>query len=116
MVEQSADLAPASRRWCGSTFGWATFLMTLYVPVAAANDLSTASQPQGTTLSSGRTVIASGGGTSTGGNYAIDGTIGQADADPLQPSTGGTFAITGGFWFTAVPTPYGLFNNGFENE
>ncbi len=62
-----------------------------------------------------RYVIANGGGSSSGGSFAISGTIGQADADPLQPSTGGTFAITGGFWGTAAAQTDGLFEDGFED-
>jgi hypothetical protein len=61
-----------------------------------------------------RHVIASGGGSSSGGSFAISGTIGQPDVDPLQPSTGGAFAITGGFWSTAAAQADGLFQNGFE--
>jgi hypothetical protein len=37
-----------------------------------------------------------GGGTSTGGVYAVTGTIGQPDAN--GPMTGGNFSLTGGFW------------------
>ena len=40
--------------------------------------------------------IAGGGGTSTGGIFAVSGTIGQHDAG--GPMTGGNFALTGGFW------------------
>ena len=40
--------------------------------------------------------IAGGGGTSSGGNYALSGTIGQADAG--GPLTGGNYSLTGGFW------------------
>src|SRR5512140_1573972 len=40
--------------------------------------------------------IAGGGGTSSGGRYALTGTIGQHDAaDALM---GGAYALTGGFW------------------
>ena len=42
--------------------------------------------------------VVAGGGSSSGGVYLIRGSIGQADAEPLQPSTGGIYAITGGFW------------------
>jgi len=38
----------------------------------------------------------SGGGTSTGGGFQIDGTIGQHDAG--GPMSGGNFIVTGGFW------------------
>ncbi len=39
--------------------------------------------------------IDGGGGASTGGAYAISGTIGQPDAGVMS---GGTFALEGGFW------------------
>jgi hypothetical protein len=72
---------------------------------------------QGAGFAVPRHVIGSGGGSSSGGVFAVKGTIGQADADPLQPSTGGVFAITGGFWPGAIPPgPVGdaVFANGFE--
>jgi len=37
-----------------------------------------------------------GGGTSTGGVFAVSGTIGQPDAGPTM--TNGQFSVTGGFW------------------
>jgi len=45
-----------------------------------------------------------GGGTSTGGVYAVSGTIGQPDAGELR---GGTFGLVGGFWgvVAAIQTP-----------
>ena len=39
--------------------------------------------------------IAGGGGLSTGGGFALSGTLGQADAGQL---TNGTFTLAGGFW------------------
>jgi hypothetical protein len=49
--------------------------------------------------------IAGGGGTSTGGTYAVSGTIGQHDAG--GPMTGGNYSLTGGFWalISVVQTP-----------
>ena len=49
-------------------------------------------------------VIAGGGGTSTGSNYSVSGTIGQAAAGHLS---GGSYTIDGGFWgiFAVVQTP-----------
>jgi hypothetical protein len=48
--------------------------------------------------------VAGGGGTSTGGVYAVSGTIGQADAS--GPMTGGNYSLSGGFWsLFAVQTP-----------
>jgi len=45
-----------------------------------------------------------GGGTSTGGVYAVSGTIGQPDAGKLA---GGKYTVDGGFWgiIAAVQTP-----------
>jgi len=44
--------------------------------------------------------VAGGGGTSTNGQYALSGTIGQHDAGQMSD---GPFTLTGGFW--ALPTP-----------
>jgi hypothetical protein len=49
--------------------------------------------------------IAGGGGTSSGGNYQLSGTIGQADAGSTM--SGGAYSLTGGFWsmIAVVATP-----------
>lgn len=49
--------------------------------------------------------VAGGGGTSTGGTYAVSGTVGQPDAS--TPMTGGTYSLTGGFWafLSVLQTP-----------
>ncbi len=49
--------------------------------------------------------VAGGGGTSTGGTYAVSGTIGQPDASGAM--TGGNYSVTGGFWafINVVQTP-----------
>jgi hypothetical protein len=49
--------------------------------------------------------VSGGGGASTGGVYAVSGTIGQHDAG--GPMTGGNYSLTGGFWslISVVPTP-----------
>jgi hypothetical protein len=48
--------------------------------------------------------VAGGGGTSTGGVFAVSGTIGQPDAGQMS---GGNYTLTGGFWsiIAAVQTP-----------
>jgi hypothetical protein len=48
--------------------------------------------------------VAGGGGTSSGGQYSLSGTIGQPDASGAM--TGGSYSLTGGFWslIAAVPT------------
>jgi hypothetical protein len=49
--------------------------------------------------------VAGGGGTSTGGTYQVNGTIGQPDAG--VPMAGGNYSLTGGFWslISVVQTP-----------
>jgi hypothetical protein len=48
--------------------------------------------------------VSGGGGTSTGATYTVSGTIGQPDAGGEM--TGGSYALTGGFWaIYAVNTP-----------
>lgn len=49
--------------------------------------------------------IAGGGGTSTNGQYAVSGTIGQPDASGTM--SGGNYSVTGGFWalINVVQTP-----------
>ena len=42
--------------------------------------------------------ISGGGGTSSGGNFSISGTIGQPDASANSALSGGNFSLTGGFW------------------
>ena len=43
---------------------------------------------------------------STGGDFALGGTVGQPDAGPVAgPMTGGDFALTGGFWAVAGAPP-----------
>jgi Dockerin type I domain len=53
--------------------------------------------------------IDGGGGTSSGGNFTISGTIGQADAGPSGGMSGGPpgsqYALVGGFWPGAAATP-----------
>ena len=56
-----------------------------------------------------RTVIAGGGGTSSGGNFRLDGTVAEVSASNTQ--SGGPYALDGGYWNTltsavaATPTP-----------
>ena len=47
-----------------------------------------------------------GGGTSTGGGYALSGTIGQPDAGTMS---GGQYALAGGFWSTGRMADYPLY-------
>ena len=54
-----------------------------------------------------------GGGSSSGGTYALSGTIAQPDADPLQPSSGGAYEVGGGYWGPGAQANE-LFKDGFE--
>jgi len=47
--------------------------------------------------------IDGGGGTSTGGVYAVSGAIGQPDAG--GPMSGGTYSLIGGFWALPIAVP-----------
>ena len=94
---------------------------TLAIALAAAHGGALAQSPPATPQGGDYRIdsytVDGGGGTSSGGIFEIQGTIGQPDADPLQPSTGGVFEITGGFWpglAPATPQPDALFANGFE--
>lgn len=69
--------------------------LALFAPICDALSQTFAVSPS---------VIASGGGTSTGGIFSVSGTIGQPAAGNLA---GGSFALQGGFWSSAeaVQTP-----------
>lgn len=63
--------------------------------------------------------IDDGGGRSASQRFVIHGSIGQADADPLQPSVSadGKYSAVGGFWTPpsdATISPH-IFRNGFED-
>jgi hypothetical protein len=59
--------------------------------------------------------VDAGAGTATGGSYRVQGTIGQADADPLHPATAGPYELVGGFWAVPATIPEdALFSDGFE--
>ena len=55
-----------------------------------------------------------GGGIATGGDFSLSGTIAQVDADTLQPSTGGNYELTGGFWVIDTAAPDLMFRDDFE--
>ena len=62
-----------------------------------------------------KSTIAAGGGQSNGGDFFITGSIGQHDANPTT-SSGGDFALNGGFWHQLDTTPKTeiIFKNSFE--
>jgi hypothetical protein len=60
--------------------------------------------------------IDGGGGRSAGPTFVVTGSIGQPDAEPLQPSVSasGRFSATGGFWSVPKATMPRIFHDGFE--
>ena len=79
-----------TRRWKMENRGWAALLCAILLPSAVCL------RAQAQSYSIDWYKIAGGGGTSTGGTYAVSGTIGQPDAG--GPMTGGNYSLTGGFW------------------
>ena len=59
-----------------------------------------------------KSTIDNGGGTSSGGEFSISGTIGQSDATD-RVSVGGEYLLSGGFWAVINDV---LFKNGFEDN
>lgn len=72
---------------------------------------------EGSTYAIERWTVDGGGGQSSGGSFAVSGTIAQPASDPLQPSTGGNYAVTGGFWpgLARGAAAVEVFADGFEN-
>jgi hypothetical protein len=61
-----------------------------------------------------RSTIDGGGGTSTGGDFSLTGTTGQADAGQ-HSSSGGEFSLAGGFW-TGTGIEELIFKDSFEGD
>lgn len=57
--------------------------------------------------------IDNGGGTSTGGDFVLQGTAGQPDAH-VPAATGGEFVLSGGFWARITEISELIFKDGFE--
>ena len=83
-------------------------LMTVLLPFS--NNLK--AQSSGGDFTITKSTIDNGGGTSSGGDFSLVGTIGQHDANQTQ-SSGGDFLLAGGFWAKATD---GLFKDGFEAD
>lgn len=71
-------------------------------------------QSSGGDFAIAKSTIDSGGGASWGGNFSLTGTIGQPEAN-RQISTGGGFALAGGFWANATTIDL-IFKNSFESD
>ena len=93
-----------------AVFALGALLFSAIVPARASVEA-----PEGDAPTISWSTTDSGGGTSAGGNFSVQGTIAQVDADPLQPSSGGPFEVSGGFWVIAVTPPADpMFRDGFE--
>ena len=95
---ESGDVSPHSKTWRTCVVALALLLSTLIFQLS-----TTSVHAQSYSIDWYK--IAGGGGTSTGGGYALSGTIGQHDAG--GPMTGGSYSMTGGFWgfINVVQTP-----------
>ncbi len=59
--------------------------------------------------------VDAGSGTSAGGSYTVQGSLGQADVDPLHPASTGAYELVSGFWSVPPTIPAdALFADGFE--
>ena len=59
-----------------------------------------------------KSTVDNGGGTSSGGDFSLTGTIGQHEANS-RVSSGGDFLLAGGFWAKAHDV---IFKNSFESN
>ena len=87
-----------------------TVLTTLFIPAFVY------AQSSGGDFEIVNSTVDNGGGTSTGGDFSLTGTIGQPEANP-QSSSGGEFKLAGGFWANAVDAAESviLFGDSFED-
>lgn len=97
-------------RRMGRAGGW---LLAGLCGLAAAAEVVA---PEATQYRIDAATVDGGGGRSMAPGFALSGTIGQPDADPLQPSVADGFGLIGGFW----PQRAGLlgdriFVDGFES-
>ena len=76
---------------------------------------ATAQQSSGGIFTITRHSIDQGGGVSSGGIFALTGSIAQIDADP-SAALNGNVTLRGGFWLTgeAAALPEAFFRDGFE--
>ena len=108
-ARNGADSRPRLPRQTRASSHLHAVLLCALATLRALLLLSTLIPPLSTCLAQGFSIdwhaIDGGGGASTGGVYAVTGTIGQPDAG--GPMTNGPYSLTGGFWVlpTLVQTP-----------
>lgn len=84
----------------------------LILALLAVAPLQTVAQPAGGDYMILKSTWDGGGGTSSGGQYSITGTIGQPDAS-ASVLNGPPYRLAGGFWATILEV---LFADGFESS
>ena len=80
----------------------ALVLVTLFVLVGVGMTLAS----PGSSYEISWWTVDDGGGTSSGSNYALSGTIGQPDAGALS---GGDYTVMGGFWVQRFEASYRIY-------
>jgi hypothetical protein len=85
-----------------------SLMTTVLLPFS--NDLQ--AQSSGGDFTITKNTIDNGGGTSSGGDFSLVGTIGQANANRTV-SSGDGFLLAGGFW---AKVNDGVFKDSFEND
>ena len=84
----------------------------LLIAACIAVATSVLAQSSGGDFELTRTTIDAGGGTASGTDFELVGTIAQPEAN-AQQSSGGEFLLAGGFW---ANTTDAVFSNGFEGN
>ena len=84
----------------------------LLIAALIAATASVLAQSSGGDFELTRTTIDAGGGTASGPDFELVGTIAQPEAN-AQQSSGGEFLLAGGFW---ANTTDALFSDGFEGN
>lgn len=92
----------------------AALVLVLLLASASAGFAQTVTPPAGGPYVMTRQVVSAGGERSSGGNYVLNATVGQATADP-EAASGGAYRLRGGFHIATQPLAEELFANGFED-
>ena len=92
-----------------------SILTLLAVLLVTATPSISLAQSSGGDFETTKSTIDNGGGTSSGGDFSLTGTIGQHDAS-TQISNGGDFSLANGFWASAQPSQNTIFSDGFEKS
>jgi len=104
---------PAAKRRPARMFDTRGYGTIVVISLLLAASLP-AGQPAGGNFVLLKSTIDGGGGSATGGNFVLTGTVGQPDTG-AQPASGGEHALAGGFWaqIGSVVTEL-IFADGFE--